>query len=371
MNLESHEFFSFFEPADVDKLQEAATVRSYPAKAIVFDEGDPSDCVYLVLSGLVELCKRADQQSYLTIAYGVENDFFGELGVLDGSVRSTRAITVGDTILAAVPKEAVLGTLRQAAGLTAIGVFNRTIQHLRATDERYVAEVVRKEKMAMVGEMAATIIHDLKNPIQSVLLASTFIREKHVDENTQKWSRIIHDQVHLMVGMVEELLEFSRGTQRLHRETVSVADLLQKFFLLNQDHLIRQKVELELKPVDAVVNADANKLLRVFQNLTYNAAEAFGGRGGNISICGVVVNGEVEIRVRDNGPGVPEEIKDRLFEPFVTAGKKGGTGLGLAITRSIVEAHSGRIWFESKTGEGTTFYLRLPVVGSARSSHAS
>jgi signal transduction histidine kinase len=365
MELKSHEFFSFFEPGVADELQQAATVETYPPRSIVFEEGEPSDCIYLVLSGLVELCKRADQQGYLTIAYGVENDFFGELGVLDGSVRSTRAITVGDAILAGVPKETVLAALRLAPGQTAIDVFNRTIQHLRATDERYVAEVVRKEKMAMVGEMAGTIIHDLKNPIQSVLLASTFIRDKHTDEKTRHWSRIIHDQVHLMVGMVEELLEFSRGTQKLNREAVNLAALLQKFALLNQDHLSQQKVELELKPIDAVVNADANKLLRVFQNLTYNAAEAFGGRGGHISISGNVLNGEVEICVRDNGPGVPEEIKGRLFEPFVTSGKKGGTGLGLAITRSIVEAHSGRIWFESKTGEGTAFHLRLPVAGSS------
>jgi len=370
MELESHEFFSFFEPAVAGQLRHAATVESYPPRTVLFEEGEPSTCVYLVLSGLVELCKRADQQSYLTIAYGVENDFFGELGVLDGSARSTRAVTVGETVLAVIPKEAVLAALRDAAGLTAIGVFNRTIQHLRATDERYVAEVVRKEKMAMVGEMAATIIHDLKNPIQSVLLASTFIHEKHTDEKTQRWSRIIRDQVHLMVGMVEELLEFSRGTQKLHRETVNLAALLEKFQLLNLDHLSRQKVELELKPVDAVVNADANKLLRVFQNLTFNAAEAFAGGGGRITISGIVVDREVEICVGDNGPGVPEAIRDRLFEPFVTSGKKGGTGLGLAITRSIVEAHSGRIWFESKAGEGSRFYLRLPTVESAAFSRA-
>lgn len=360
MELKSHEFFSHFEPAVADRLQKAATVETYPPRTIVFEEGEPSDRVYLVLSGLVELCKRADRQSYLTIAYGVENDFFGELGVLDGSARSTRAITVEQATLAGVPKETVLEALRQATGQTAIDVFNCTIQHLRATDERYVAEVLRKEKMALVGEMAGTIIHDLKNPFHGVSMASSLIRELHPDDKTQHWCRIIDQQVRQMSSMVEELLEFSRGKHQLNLQTVSLVELMEKFVFLHQDYLRQQKIELELQPLETPIKADSDKLLRVLQNLVYNAAEALGSKGGRVSIAGQASNGGVEIRVSDNGPGIPEEIRDSLFEPFVTSGKRGGTGLGLAIAKSIVEAHGGSICCESMPREGTVFRIQLP-----------
>ena len=82
---------------------------------------------------------------------------------------------------------------------------------------------------------------------------------------------------------------------------------------------------------------------------------------GRIVISGRRTDGAVEICVQDNGPGIPEDIKDRLFEPFVTSGKKGGTGLGLAIAKSIVEAHGGQILCQSTPGSGAAFYVRLPA----------
>ena len=368
MNPDEHQFYSFFNSLSARSLRETSEIRNIAAGTVIFEESEASDCLYLVLSGSVELCKRAERGSYITIAYAEENDFFGELGVLDGSPRSTRAIASEDATLARIPRESVLAVLDKAPGCTGIKVFNRTIQHLRQTDDRYVEEVVRKQKMTLVGEMAGAIIHDLKNPFQAVLMASLFIREKHADEKTQRWSKIIHDQIHMMVGMVEELLEFSRGTQKLSRKTVNLTTLLEKFTFLHQDYLTQQKVQLEITPFDVVIDIDASKILRVLQNLVYNATQAFADQGGRISIVATDSGRNIEIEVRDNGPGIPDEMKDRLFEPFVTSGKKGGTGLGLAIARSIVEAHSGQISCESKPGEGTAFVVRLPRASSAADS---
>ena len=94
MELYAHQFFSFFEPTAADELRKEAKLITLPAQNVIFEEGEPSDSLYLVLSGKVELCKRAGERSYLTIAFASENGFFGELGVLDGSARSTRAVTV-------------------------------------------------------------------------------------------------------------------------------------------------------------------------------------------------------------------------------------------------------------------------------------
>ena len=361
MELYSHQFFSFFELPVADALRKDATLKTFPAQTIVFEEGEPSDCLYLVLRGKVELCKRASEQSHLTIAFASENDFFGELGVLDGSARSTRAVAVEETTMARVAREQVLSVLQHASRKPLIDMFNRTIQQLRVTDERYVAAVVRKEKLTLVGEMANTIIHDLRNPCQSVSMASVLINQLHSDEKTQKYCKIIQDQVDRMVSMVEELLEFSRGTYQLKRETITLAALMERFAFLNQEYLQQQGIGLEIRPSDVPIQVDSSKLLRVLQNLVFNAADALKDNAGRILISCKSADGAVEICVHDNGPGIPEEIKGRLFEPFVTSGKKGGTGLGLAIAKSIVEAHGGRIRCESKPGSGAAFYVRLPV----------
>jgi signal transduction histidine kinase len=360
MELYSHQFFSFFEQPVADELRKRVTLETFPVGTIIFEEGEPSECLYLVLTGKVELCKRGSERSYLTIAFAGANDFFGELGVLDGSARCTRAVAVEQTILARVAREPVLSVLRHTSGKTVIDMFNRTIQHLRATDERYVSAVVRKEKMTLVGEMANTIIHDLRNPCHGVSMASVLINQLHSDDKTQRCCKIIQDQVDRMVLMVEELLDFSRGTYQLHRQTISLAALMERFGFLNREYLQQNGIVLELRQAALSIEVDANKLLRVLQNLVYNAADALKNGNGRIIISGRSVDGAVEICVQDNGPGIPEEIKDRLFEPFVTSGKTGGTGLGLAIAKSIVEAHGGRILCHSTPGAGAAFYVRLP-----------
>ena len=361
LELSSHQFFSFFDPSVADELRKGVTITQVPAKTIIFEEGEQSDCLYLVLSGKVELCKRAGEETYLTIAFAGKNDFFGELGVLDGSARSTRAVAVEESTVARVDRKPVLEVLRHTTGKTVIDVFNRTIQHLRLIDERYVTAVVRKEKLTLLGEMAGTIIHDLRNPCHGVSMASVLIQRLHSDAKTDRCCQIIQSQVNRMITMVEELLEFSRGTYQLKRQTTSLAELLEKFSFLNCDYLQQHNIELALQPVDVSINVDGNKLLRVLQNLVYNAADALEANHGRVTISARVVDNDVEICVRDNGPGIPDNIKHQLFEPFVTSRKRGGTGLGLAIAKSIVEAHGGRIWCESNPGKGAAFYLRLPA----------
>ena len=110
-----------------------------------------------------------------------------------------------------------------------------------------------------------------------------------------------------------------------------------------------------------VVNVDENKLLRVVQNLVGNAVEAFKGCGGRVELTAWVNESGVNIKIRDNGPGIPDAIKDRVFEAFVTYVKHSGTGLGTAIAKSIIDAHGGQISFESSCQEGTTFYINLPL----------
>jgi signal transduction histidine kinase len=235
----------------------------------------------------------------------------------------------------------------------------RVFEYLRATNDRYVNELVRKEKMEFLGEMAGTIIHDFKNPIMGVQLATELIRNEENESERLRWCDVIYQQTDRMVAMAQELLEFSQGQTTLKKEAVPVAHLFERFQMLNEAFIRQSGVEVRVDTDDSVIYADAGKMLRVFQNLAVNAIEAFGGKGGTVEFKTRRRDGQVVIRVRDNGPGIPQKIRDNFFEPFVTHGKKNGSGLGTSIVKQIVEAHEGSIMFDTETGRGTTFYIKL------------
>jgi signal transduction histidine kinase len=361
MNIQDHPFFNGFRPDDAAKLIAVAEAQEVSAKAIIFSEGDPSDSVCLVLKGKVDMVKRASNDQTRVLASCVTGDYFGEMGVLDGSVRSTDAVTSEPTRLARIPKAAFVQTLHDAPGSTAMSFMHQVLDHLRVTNGRYVTEVVRKEKMTLVGEMANTIIHDIRGPFTSVQLGTDLIAEKHADQETLEICEMMKGQINRVKVMAEELLEFARGTSSIKLEEVELSELISQFHFLNRDFVASTNVKLKIEQEPVRVMADPNKLLRVLQNLMNNAIEALRNHPeALISITSTPLSAHVEIRIRDNGPGIPEPIRDRLFEPFVTHGKKNGTGLGMAITKSIIQAHQGKIYFETETGRGTDFIVELP-----------
>jgi signal transduction histidine kinase len=146
----------------------------------------------------------------------------------------------------------------------------------------------------------------------------------------------------------------------LVKERVSLQNLLEQFQELNEQFLQQAKVRLEICPSTVILSADAGRLLRVLQNLVGNAADAMAPAGGRILLDVRETDAVVELMIQDEGPGIPEAIREHLFEPFVTHGKRHGTGLGLAIVKATVEAHGGSIRFETALGAGTTFFLQLP-----------
>jgi signal transduction histidine kinase len=187
------------------------------------------------------------------------------------------------------------------------------------------------------------------------------VKEQHPDEETVEWCDLIQAQAQRMSAMAEECLEFVKGNAVLNIKPVNLAHALQRFEKLNRVYFQEAQVEFVMQAPDVMVNADENKLLRVVQNLVSNAVEAFNGCRGRVELTACVSEDGVKITIHDNGPGIPEQIKDRLFEAFVTYGKHSGTGLGTAIAKSIIDAHGGDISFQSSYDEGTTFYISLPL----------
>jgi signal transduction histidine kinase len=163
-------------------------------------------------------------------------------------------------------------------------------------------------------------------------------------------------------AMQREVLEFARGEKSVLIRKVYI----QKFF---EDVRMQLEKDLKSRDIDLVVDLkdkgtarfDEGKILRVVHNLTRNAAEAIGDRGGKftITVSKKKPEGTLVVTFADNGPGIPKDIEGRLFQSFATSGKKGGTGLGLAIVKKIAEEHGGSIEVQSSKA-GATFVLTLP-----------
>lgn len=362
MELRENRFLSFFGESARRTLESRAVIHELADGTLLFEEGDPPDCVYLVLGGEIALIKRPTAEKEQILAKVAAGDYFGEVGILDNAGRSTGARASGPTRVAAINRGTVEEALHAEPPQVTIRLFRRILEYLRSTNDRFIGELVRKEKMQFIGEMAGAIIHDFKSPMTGILIAAQFIAKQSQDAQVRRWCDLIEQQINRMIAMAHELLDYSRGSPSLERKPTRLAELVERFKDLNGDFIQKSGATLHTYPIDAVVNLDANRMLRVLQNLVGNAVDAFGDKpGGIVEIICQQADGGVWLMVRDNGPGIPEKIRERLFEPFITHGKTHGTGLGTAIAKSIIEAHGGQLSFQTETGKGTIFYVWLPM----------
>jgi signal transduction histidine kinase len=370
MDIEGHSFFRLFEAETAAKLLKLTETRVFPNKTVLFSEGDPPEFIYLVIRGRVDLDKETSPGTFMPIAVLEADTYFGEFGVIDGTGRSARAITRTELHAAVIPRDAFIQFMMGSPGCVSIRVMRHIIDNVRNIDRLWLEEVMRKEKISMVGEMANSILHDIKGSLTIIQMAAELMNDVHDDEETIEYCGIITNQIDRMQSMAQEVLNFSRGDANLDRAPANVRLLLEKFRQSNDDFARQAGVALTIDVPDLVIEIDSHKIERALQNLFRNAVESMETKGGEIRISAQEFPDYIEIALRDNGPGIPEEIQERLFEPFVSHGKQGGTGLGMSITKSVIDAHQGRLSFETGP-DGTTFYLHLPkanVINRLRSA---
>jgi signal transduction histidine kinase len=245
---------------------------------------------------------------------------------------------------------------------------------LTQVEQREERERLR-DRLASLGEMAAGIAHELKNPLAGIEVMAGLLRRQVPDSpNAQSLLADIISESKLANAIVVEMLEYVRPV-RLQVERTAVGDVLHQSVTMAESKAPRGRVNVELD-VEArlpTIEADQHQLAQVFTNLIANAFEALDGNG-HIRIAATggwqdddpALTGHqdpqpiVVVDVHDDGPGVPNEIRDKIFYPFFTT-KPQGSGLGLAIVRKIVDAHDGRIDVSAVPGKGTRFRVTLPV----------
>jgi signal transduction histidine kinase len=366
MDVRANRFLEDFSPGGRERLIAHLIYQDLVAGEYLFHEGDPAEGVCLVLEGVVDVSKAAGEHEQLLSSIQA-GDFLGEIAVLDGHGRSTDARARSTVSVAWIPTADLMGVLISEPVTLTLHIFQNVLALLRKTDELYVREVVRKEKLSLIGEMAGSLMHDLRTPVQVILSSIDVMRITHSDADTADCCQKMELQCDRLVAMAGELLEFSKGETKLHLERTDTSALIRQFMAYNEDAFRPVGVTLTVEEEPADIEVDSMRLQRVLQNLVNNAVQALNSKpGGRIDVRAWVADSTLYLSVRDNGPGIPPEIRDRIFDPFVTHGKTGGTGLGLAIVKNVVIAHRGKITFETQIGQGTEFLIRIPQDAGSR-----
>lgn len=235
--------------------------------------------------------------------------------------------------------------------------------------QRARREAVRAERLAAVGELAAGVAHEMRNPLTSVKLLIQAVRRNQTQASPDaERLHVVEQEIARMETTIKELLDFAKPPQ-LRRVRHDVRDTLRRALTLvdgraQQAHVV---IREQFGEGPAVVDADPDQLDQVFVNLLLNAVEAM-REGGQLDLTverdAARGDGLLRIVFRDNGTGIPEKVMSRLFEPFVTS-KERGIGLGLAISRRIMQEHGGRLTASNPPPGGAMFVVELPVVDRA------
>jgi signal transduction histidine kinase/predicted GNAT superfamily acetyltransferase len=230
-------------------------------------------------------------------------------------------------------------------------------------------ELLEAERLATIGRMASSISHDLRHSLAAIVANAEFLCESRLSsEQREDLYHEVRVAVNQMTDLIDSLLEFSRTRESLRPTYGSVKETVEHVVQTIRSHPEFHGVRIAVNQTGNSVGwFDPRKLERALYNLLLNACEAVTGDAGRIDIDLCEVPNGVEVRVADNGRGIPESIQGKLFEPFVSYGKENGTGLGLTVVQKIVQDHGGDVAVEKTSKEGTVFRLVLPLASSSSS----
>ena len=246
--------------------------------------------------------------------------------------------------------------------------FDRMRINLRKTQR----SLIESERLATIGRMASSISHDLRHSLAAIVANAEFLCESRLTpDQREELYQEVRIAVTQMTDLVDSLLEFSRTRESLRPSFGKIEDSVQHVLQAIKVRPEFHQVEIEFAR-DGKIEGwfDPKKLERALYNLVLNACESVSPAKGRVEVSLRAASNGVEIRVSDNGRGIPEAIRDRLFQPFVSYGKENGTGLGLTVVQKIVQDHGGDVSVEQTSQQGTVFKVVLPLRSSPGSARA-
>ncbi|MEW5843160.1 MAG: ATP-binding protein [Bacteroidota bacterium] len=224
-----------------------------------------------------------------------------------------------------------------------------------------VEKLLQSERVQSLGKMTNFLIQDIKKPILVAKRYAEHLKNKQLSDDAVQVVNMLLEQITQVADLVQTTSSYSEGKTILRMVKVNLNETLSDYFSRSEQYVENRLCEIvnELDK-DVAVKIDVKEFYQCYMSIVKNACDAMPD-GGKIYISTKRLDKNIEIRFRDTGLGIPEGFKDKIFEPFVSVGKKEGTGLGLSITKNIVQNLNGTIAVQSVMGEGSTFIITLPI----------
>lgn len=234
-----------------------------------------------------------------------------------------------------------------------------------------VTALVRAQREAAWGEVARRLAHEIKNPLTPIQLSAERLRRKYLSTMDPEDAKVLDRSTYTIVQQVESMKEMVKAfseyarVPKLQLQNLKIENLINEVLDLYRDEDSRIQFGLTIEDDVPDVEADAGRIRQLLHNLIKNSIESMSGRTDSkihVSVSHSIHAGQriVELRISDNGPGIPENLLDKLFEPYTSTKPKGG-GLGLAVVKRIVEEHSGTVFAENQHEGGACIVVRLPI----------
>jgi signal transduction histidine kinase len=247
-------------------------------------------------------------------------------------------------------------------GSDEVAELTSAFDRMRASLLKTQQALLESEQLATIGRMASSISHDLRHALAAVVANSEFLCDGRLSSaQREELYQEVRSGVNQMTDLIDSLLEFARTRESLNPTYASVVETVQRAMQAVRLHPRHQGTLIEVHGKgQSLAWFDPRKLERALYNLLLNACEAAPGSEGRVEVTVDRIGSSVTIAVADNGPGIAEPIRDKLFHPFVSFGKENGTGLGLTIVQKIVQDHGGQVLLERSADDWTVFRITLP-----------
>lgn len=251
-----------------------------------------------------------------------------------------------------------------ARGSDEVAELTSAFDRMRSSLLKTQQALLESEQLATIGRMASSISHDLRHALAAVVANSEFLCDGGLTAaQREELYQEVRSGVNQMTDLIDSLLEFARTRESLNPSYANVVETVQRATQAVRLHPRHQGTLIEISATGQ--NAawfDSRKLERALYNLLLNACEAAPTSEGRVKVTVNRNGSSFAIAVSDNGPGIAEEIREKLFHPFVSFGKENGTGLGLTVVQKIVQDHGGEVWMERTTDARTVFHITIPGV---------
>ncbi len=350
-------------PDELRDLRAITQERRFAAGSQIVREGDSGDGLYIVRDGLVEISGLITADIQRVFQQLGPGEIFGEMAIVEARPRSAAARALKDTEVFFIPRDGMLALLQRSPAV-AFNVLREISNRLREFDQFHLREVMQAERLAVIGNFARSIIHDLRTPLTIIGLSAEIacMPNATTGKRAQAQERI-RKQISRINDMVGDILEYTRSQQpETTRASVNYPDFINEILpdLRTETETKSTHIELQNPPPAGKLILDTRRLRRVFFNLVHNATDVMPD-GGEIFIRFYCDENEIVTEIEDTGPGIAPEIAGQLFQPFAAHGKAHGTGLCLSICKKIVEDHHGRILVRNQPGHGAIFCFALPL----------